>query len=88
MSASRGRLLTINLGVAMNAVGLAQAVAHAVIPDVLAHNRFQAARKNIEREPCLKPLRTTVWATAETMSREPHMRWRDMTNGVFWLVGE
>jgi hypothetical protein len=50
--------------------------------------RFNAARDEIERQPCLKPLRTTVWVTAETISRDPTMRWRDMTNGVFWLVGE
>jgi hypothetical protein len=72
----------------MNPTGLAQATVAAVIPDVLAENRFKRARKKIEREACLKPLRIATWVTAETMGMDPRERWRDMTNGVFWLVGE
>ena len=72
----------------MNAVGLAQAVAHAVIPDVPANNRFKKARKNIEGGACLKPLRPIVWVTTETIGMDPNKRWRDMGYGVFWLVGE
>lgn len=55
--------------------------------DVLAQDRFNAARPKIEREPCLKPLATAVWTTAEAGIWQTH-RWRDMGYGVFWLVGE
>lgn len=72
----------------MNPTGLAQATVQAVIPDVLAENRFKAVRKKIEVQACLRPLRTTVWVTKETMGMDPRQRWRDMGNGVFWLVGE
>jgi hypothetical protein len=56
--------------------------------DVLAQCRFMAARQEIERQPCLKPLRTIVWTTAEEMDRDRNKSWRDMGNGVFWMVGE
>lgn len=66
----------------MNPAGFAQAVVH-VVPDVLAENRFRAARNTIERQPCLKPLSPVVWATRETL--EPDPRWQNMGNGVVWL---
>jgi len=73
----------------MNPVGLARATAHAfVVPDVLAENRFRAARRDIERQPCMKPLGPICWVTAETLPMESNLRWRDMRNGVFWLIGE
>jgi hypothetical protein len=72
----------------MNPSGLAQATVHAVIPDVLAENRFKAARRNIERQPCMRPLGPLMWATTETLGMDSRQRWRDMGNGVFWLVGE
>ena len=59
-----------------------------VIPDILAQNRFSAARREIERQPCLYPLRPVVWTTAEEMDRDRNKRWRDMGNGVVWMVGE
>jgi hypothetical protein len=54
----------------------------------LASNRFRAARREIERQPCQKPLNTICWVTAETLPRDTYNRWRDMGNGVFYLVGE
>jgi hypothetical protein len=53
----------------------------------LASNRFRAARRDIDRSPCINPLGTIVWTTAEAAWRD-HRRWRDMGNGVFYLVGE
>jgi hypothetical protein len=53
----------------------------------LASNRFRAARRDIDREPCLNPLGTIVWTTAEA-AWVARRCWRDMGNGVFYLVGE
>lgn len=71
----------------MNPTGLAQATVDA-FSDVFAESRFKAARKHIEDKPCLKPLRIATWVTVETMGIDSNQRWRDMTNGVFLLVGE
>lgn len=71
----------------MNPSGLAQATVHAT--NLLPQNRFNAARRHIEEQPCMNPLGTLVWTTAEArMFAKNGSRWRDMTNGVFWLVGE
>ena len=72
----------------MNPTGLAQATVHTTNP--LPQNRFNAARRHIETQPCMNPLRTLVWTTAEDrmLFAKNGSRWRDMTNGVFWLVGE
>lgn len=58
------------------------------VSDPLSQNRFNAARREIERQPCLKPLRATAWTTAEKLDPDPTKRWRHTGNGVFWLVGE
>jgi len=54
-------------------------------PDTLAQNRFNMARKDIEREPCLNPTSILVWTTVETVFYKSSDRWRDMGNGVFYL---
>jgi hypothetical protein len=71
----------------MNPAGLAQAVVEAANP--LPQNRFNAARGYIERQPCMNPLGPLVWTTVEArVFAKAGSRWRDMTNGVFWMVGE
>jgi len=54
----------------------------------LTMNRFRAARRDIDREPCLRPLKTIAWTTTETISRNPSYRWRDMGNGVLYMTRE
>lgn len=50
--------------------------------------RFNAARTDIEREPCLSPLRVIAWSTVEDVPLLPHYRWRDRGNGVLYLLAD
>lgn len=59
-----------------------------IISDTLAQNRFNAAKRDIEREPCLHPLQTTVWATVEGLPMNPYYRWREVGNGVLFMARE